>query len=364
MKKLISAALAMALGLSMAACGQTKTASSVSSQSVAASSEAVSTAESQNVSTFPVTVTDQAGREVTIASEPEKIVSGYYISSSALIALGAEDRMVGIEAKADKRPIYQLSAPELIELPSVGTAKEFNPEVCTSLEPDLVVLPIKLQSATESLVEMGIPVLYVNPESSTELDEMITLLGQATGTSEKAQQLLDFEENTGYELTGRMEESLSDATNVPSVYLAGNSDLLSTAGGNMYQSIMVAMAGGTNAAEELTDAYWADVSYEQLLAWDPEWIVLASDASYTVEEVLGDENLADCTAVKEGHVIQMPNAAEAWDSPVPSGILGSVWLAGQLHPDLVSEDYVNETIETFYQTFYGFDYAAIPSEQN
>ena len=364
MKKLISAALAMALGLSVAACGQSTATSSVSSQSQAASSEAVSTAESQNVSTFPVTVTDQAGREVTIASEPEKIVSGYYISSSALIALGAEDRMVGIEAKADKRPIYQLSAPELIELPSVGTAKEFNLEVCTSLEPDLVVLPIKLQSATESLVEMGIPVLYVNPESSTELDEMITLLGQATGTSEKAQQLLDFEENTGYELTGRMEESLSDATNVPSVYLAGNSDLLSTAGGNMYQSIMVAMAGGTNAAEELTDAYWADVSYEQLLAWDPEWIVLASDASYTVEEVLGDENLADCTAVKEGHVIQMPNAAEAWDSPVPSGILGSVWLAGQLHPDLVSEDYVNETIETFYQTFYGFDYAAIPSEQN
>lgn len=364
MKKLISAALAMALGLSVAACGQSTATSSVSSQSQAASSEAVSMAESQSVSTFPVTVTDQAGREVTIASEPEKIVSGYYISSSALIALGAEDRMVGIEAKADKRPIYQLSAPELIELPSVGTAKEFNLEVCTSLEPDLVVLPIKLQSATESLVEMGIPVLYVNPESSTELDEMITLLGQATGTSEKAQQLLDFEENTGYELTGRMEESLSDATNVPSVYLAGNSDLLSTAGGNMYQSIMVAMAGGTNAAEELTDAYWADVSYEQLLAWDPDWIVLASDASYTVEEVLGDENLADCTAVKEGHVIQMPNAAEAWDSPVPSGILGSVWLAGQLHPDLVSEDYVNETIETFYQTFYGFDYAAIPSEQN
>ena len=364
MKKLISAALAMALGLSVAACGQSTATSSISGQSQAASSEAVSMAESQSVSTFPVTVTDQAGREVTIASEPEKIVSGYYISSSALIALGAEDRMVGIEAKADKRPIYQLSAPELIELPSVGTAKEFNLEVCTSLEPDLVVLPIKLQSATESLVEMGIPVLYVNPESSTELDEMITLLGQATGTSEKAQQLLDFEENTGYELTGLMEESLSDATNVPSVYLAGNSDLLSTAGGNMYQSIMVAMAGGTNAAEELTDAYWADVSYEQLLAWDPDWIVLASDASYTVEEVLGDENLADCTAVKEGHVIQMPNAAEAWDSPVPSGILGSVWLAGQLHPDLVSEDYVNETIETFYQTFYGFDYAAIPSEQN
>ncbi|MFR6588965.1 MAG: hypothetical protein ACLURV_00685 [Gallintestinimicrobium sp.] len=34
--------------------------------------------------------------------------------------------MVGIEAKAGKRAIYKLAAPDLIELPSVGTAKEFD----------------------------------------------------------------------------------------------------------------------------------------------------------------------------------------------------------------------------------------------
>ena len=75
---------------------------------------------------YPVTVTDQAGREVTIEKEPESIVSGYYISTSLLLALGLKDKVTGIEAKADKRPIYKLAAPEFLELPNVGTAKEFD----------------------------------------------------------------------------------------------------------------------------------------------------------------------------------------------------------------------------------------------
>mgnify|MGYP000340960508 CR=1 FL=1 len=64
---------------------------------------------------YPVTVTDQADRTVTIEKEPTKIVSGYYIPSSLLIALGLSDKVVGIEAKADKRPIYKLAAPELLD---------------------------------------------------------------------------------------------------------------------------------------------------------------------------------------------------------------------------------------------------------
>ena len=91
--------------------------------------------------TWPLTVTDQAGRQVTIEKAPEKLVSGYYISTSLLIALGLEDQLVGIEAKAAKRAIYRLSAPELIDLPSVGTAKEFDLEGCAALAPDLVSCP-------------------------------------------------------------------------------------------------------------------------------------------------------------------------------------------------------------------------------
>lgn len=296
-------------------------------------------------------LTDQLGRTVTLEQTPQRIVSGYYISSSALIALGLEDKLVGIEAKANKRPIYSLSAPALIDLPNVGTAKEFDLEGCIALNPDLVILPAKLKNAAETLEQLGIPVLLVNPESGEQLEQMIALLGQATGTQERAEELLDF-------IAGQREnlETLLAEAEKHRVYLAGNSALLSTAGANMYQSDMMVLAGGENVAAELSDTYWAEISYEQLLAWNPEYIVLASDASYTVEEVLADPNLADCTAVKNGNVLQLPGDAEAWDSPVPSGILGSVWLAARLHGDLLPEDQAEEIIASFYETFYGFSY--------
>lgn len=296
-------------------------------------------------------LTDQLGRAVTLEQTPQRIVSGYYISSSALIALGLEDKLVGIEAKANKRPIYSLSAPALIDLPNVGTAKEFDLEGCIALNPDLVILPAKLKNAAETLEQLGIPVLLVNPESGEQLEQMIALLGQATGTQERAEELLDF-------IAGQREnlETLLAEAEKPRVYLAGNSALLSTAGANMYQSDLMVLAGGENVAAELSDTYWAEISYEQLLAWNPEYIVLASDASYTVEEVLADPNLADCTAVKNGNVLQLPGDAEAWDSPVPSGILGSVWLAARLHGDLLPEDRAEEIIASFYETFYDFSY--------
>ncbi len=298
-----------------------------------------------------ITLTDQTGRQATLAQTPERIVSGYYISTSALVALGLEDRLVGIEAKAAARPIYARSAPVLLELPSVGSAKNFDLEGCAALEPELVILPAKLKSAAQTLEGLGIPVLLVNPESQQQMEQMLSLLGRATGTQNRAEELLGF-------IAGQREnlETLLAEEEKPRVYLAGNSSLLCTAGAGMFQSDMILLAGGENVADKIADTYWADISYEQLLAWNPDYIVLASDASYSVEAVLSDPNLADCAAVKNGKVLQLPGDAEAWDSPVPGGILGSVWLASALHPDLVSEEDRDAVINQFYETFYGFRY--------
>lgn len=309
-------------------------------------------AEVAEAPTFPVTLTDQAGREVVIEALPEKLVSGYYISTSLLIALDADDRLVGVEAKADKRAIYRLAAPELIDLPNVGTAKEFDLEGCLALEPDLVILPLKLKNAAETLEQLGIDVLLVNPEDQQLLTEAIHLIAAATGTTEQAEQLLAF---TAAQET-RLTETTAEAEK-PSVYLAGNSSLLSTAGDAMYQSDMIRLAGGTNAAAAITDPYWVEISYEQLLSWDPAYIILASDASYTVEDVLADPALAGAAAVTIGHVYQLPSKAEAWDSPVPSGILGAVWLANVLHPELFSEADTAALIDEYYETFYQFTYS-------
>jgi iron complex transport system substrate-binding protein len=314
------------------------------------SSEESSTEADAEQTVYPVTVTDQAGREVTIEKEPSSIVSGYYISSSLLIALGLKDKVVGIEAKADKRPIYKLAAPELTELPNVGTAKEFNLETCAALSPDLVILPMKLKDAAQSLTDLGITVLLVNPESQDLLTEMINTIATATNTNSEAAKLLAYI----YSQKDMLTSALS-GVEPESVYLAGNSSFLSTAGPSMYQSSIIELAGGKNAADSITDTYWAEISYEQLLAWDPSYIIIASDAEYTVDDVMNDPNLAECTAVKNSHVYAIPGDMEALDSPVPAGILASVWLAGILHPDQVSADTYTTEITNYYETFYGIN---------
>ena len=123
----------------------------------------------------------------------------------------------------------------------------------------------------------------------------------------------------------------------------------------MYQSSIIELAGGKNAADSITDTYWAEISYEQLLAWDPSYIIIASDAEYTVNDIMNDPNLAECTAVKNSHVYAIPGDVEALDSPVPAGILASVWLAGILHPDQVSTDTYTTEMTNYYETFYGIN---------
>ena len=314
------------------------------------SSEESSTEADAEQTVYPITVTDQAGREVTIEKEPSSIVSGYYISSSLLIALGLKDKVVGIEAKADKRPIYKLAAPEMTELPNVGTAKEFNLEACAALSPDLVILPMKLKDAAQSLTDLGITVLLVNPESQDLLTEMINTIATATNTNSEAAKLLAYIDSQKAILTSAL-----SGVEPESVYLAGNSSFLSTAGPSMYQSSIIELAGGKNAADSITDTYWAEISYEQLLAWDPSYIIIASDAEYTVDDVMNDPNLAECTAVKNSHVYAIPGDVEALDSPVPAGILASVWLAGILHPDQVPTDTYTTEMTNYYETFYGIN---------
>ena len=296
-----------------------------------------------------ITIIDHIGREVTLEKEPETIVSGYYISTILLIALDQEEKVIGIENDGDKRPVYGMSAPDFLDLPGMGTVKEFDLETCATMNPDLVILPFKLKGMEESLEQLGIPVIFIKPESQKLLAETIEIIGKVTNSEEKAKELQAFIDKKINELEATLKN-----TEAPKVYLGGNSSLLSTAGPEMYQHSMIVNAKGTNVAEELTDTYWAEVSYEQILTWNPEYIILAADAKYTVEDVLSDASLQGCIAVKEGRVYQLPREIECWDSPVPGSVLGNLWLASILHPEAYSATAYEESVTEFYETFYGF----------
>lgn len=296
-----------------------------------------------------IELTDQAERKVTLEQPAQKLVSCYYITTYATLSLGIGDRLVGIEKKADTRPIYKMTNEKLLDLKQVGSLKELNVEAIAELKPDLVLMPMKLKDKAQTLTDLGIQVLVVNPETHEQLVEMLTLIGQACGVEDKAKQLTD------YYQTQIEKMSKVKASHQKTIYMGGNSSYLETAPATMYQNTLIEIAGGINAAKELEGNYWTKVSYETLLKMNPDMLIIPSSASYSVEDVLNDAQLKSLQAVPNKNVYQMPKGIEEWDSPIPSGILGTMWLHSLLHSDTYPFESFVKDVQDFYQTFYGFD---------
>lgn len=365
MKKFLSLALALIMALAMfAGCAQQgaeNAAEEPAAEEAPAEAPAEQPAEEAAAATvFPLTVKDQLGNEVTLEHAAERIVSGYYISSSTCIALGLKDKLVATEEKIDKRPIYKLAAPELIgNVGNVGSAKAFDLEACIAAEPDLVILPKKAKDYAATLTEMSIPAIVVNPESHEKLVEMVNLIAQLTGAEEKATALTARYDEVMKKVEG-LTANIVDADK-PTVYMCGTSSYLTTAPKDMYQASVVTSAGGKNAGDSLEGDSWTDISYEQFIAMNPDVIIIPTNnmangqPDFTADEVLSDEQLKEVTAVKNGAVYNMPTGFEAWDSPVPSGVLGMLWMTAKLHPEVYTMEEFAADAADFYKTFYGFD---------
>ena len=359
-KRLTGLLLAALMGLSaLSGCGQKEAAQTTAaaeaaaetvSETAAETEETVSEAAAEAENGGEIRVTDQAGREVTLEAPAEKLVSTYYISTALLVALGCEEDLVGIEMKADTRELYKLAAPELLKLPAVGSGKGVNVEETAALEPDVVILPKRLQDSVESFEALGIPVLVVNPETQEEFEECVSLLAEVTGKEETGEELLSY-------YHGKMEfaRELTRDADRPRVYLAAGSDYLSTCTSAMYQNDLIEMAGGENVSAGLTDSYWTAISAEQLLTWNPDYIFAVSYAEYTLEDIQNDAALAGTEAIKNGKVITFPSEIEAWDYPTPSSVLGVLWLTNQLHPELYSEEEYLEDAREFYEQFFDIE---------
>ncbi len=319
-RRVLPALLALLLLLPVAACGKKN--------------------EGENV------LTDQAGREVRLNGEAKRVVSCYYVTTYAMLSLGLSDRLVGIEKKAETRPIYAMAAPGLLSLPAVGSLKGIDAEAIAALEPDLILLPLRLAEQLPVLEALGLPVMVVDPETDASLTEMLTLIGTACGVGETAERLI--------RETDRIKQSGEETGERPSVLLCGNSSYLTAAPARMYQDELIAMAGGKNACAGYEGKTFVSLSYEAILALDPDYVVIPGGAGYTKADLTSDPALSALRAVREDRVLTMPGTFEEWDSPVPSGALGVLWLRTVLHPEETDAETFRKETAAFYETFYGF----------
>ena len=98
---------------------------------------------------------------------------------------------------------------------------------------------------------------------------------------------------------------------------------------------------------------FAQVGPEQIIAWDPEVILLNGfEKKLSPEDVYKNKLLADVSAVKNRRVYRMPIGGYRWDPPNQESPLTWLWLSQILHPKKFDWNLKN-VIDQKYKEIYG-----------
>ena len=119
----------------------------------------------------PVVLTDFQGRTVELRARPERIVSIGASNTEFLFALGAGDRVVGVDDFSDE--------PALAKAKDKVGGVRINLERVAALRPDLVVTIRFSDGTVEGLAAGGVPVLVVDPQGLADVPRTAILLGAA-----------------------------------------------------------------------------------------------------------------------------------------------------------------------------------------
>jgi iron complex transport system substrate-binding protein len=277
------------------------------------------------VTTYPLTLTDDAGREVTLAADPERIVSLAPSNTEIACALDACDELVGV-TDFDDYP------PEVSEVEDVVIFAQVDIEKVVAAEPGLVLAAgneLTPTAVIDQLTEAGLTVLVLYPESLDEVYADIELVGQALDAQPAARELVDAMRSR----VAAVEEAVAGADRPRTFYEVSIFEgTIYTAGEGSFIASLIETAGG----DAITgDPRSTSIAIEDLVAADPELILLgdaANDATVTPESVAARPGWSDTTAVREGRIVPMLDDVLI-TRPGPRIVEGLEALAGAIHPD-------------------------------
>lgn len=266
---------------------------------------------------YPLTITDFAGRNVTIEREPERIVSLAPSITESLFYIGAGDKLIGVTKWADFPPAVK-------NITRVGGyGKYANLELIASLNPDLILADSYSMAILNDLEKIA-PVVIVAPKNITDIYDAIELLGRITNREEAAESVVaDMEARVSYVTSmveGRPKPKVLFITWWNPIWVPGN---------GTFQDDLIQLAGGENIFSDMKG--WAQVSMEQVLKRNPDVIIISAHGAITPEDLCNTE-LANTNAVKNGRVFSISDE-NLVARPGPRIVYGLEEVAGYLHPD-------------------------------
>ncbi|WP_415378718.1 PGF-CTERM-anchored ABC transporter substrate-binding protein [Halosimplex sp. TS25] len=271
--------------------------------------------------TYPMTLTDETGTEVTIEEDPDRIAALAPSAAQILWSIGAQDEVVamprdynlgylnGTEGKTD---VVQDDGTVITEA-VVGS------------EPDLVLAPNVVPNETvQALRDSGLTVYKF--ESAADLEDVyakIELYGQLTGHYDEAGQ-------TSARMQGQVQavrDAVSEEEN-PRVYFSLASGW--TASENTFIGRLIEAAGGDNiaAGEINTSNGYGQLSDEVVTQKDPEWIVQNGQFGTVPKTAAFNES----TAVQEGNIVRVNRNFMSQNGP--RNVQPLKKMAQAFHPDV------------------------------
>jgi iron complex transport system substrate-binding protein len=294
------------------------------------------------------TIEDMAGNKVQIPYEVHRVVTAMYpIATQLVFIAGAQDKLVGIsdyDINDTMKKIYPRI--EGIYRPVRYNNGDITVEETIKMEPDVLFLS-KRNPQNAHLSKLGIPTVFLMLENPEQLMQGIMLVGEIMQKKERARLVINyFKKKLDY-----IHNKTSMIKNKKKIYYAGP-NMLSTAGGDFYQNFIIEYAGGINVARD-NKGGWSNISVEQLIAWNPDFIFMGKYGTARVENFMDDKRLKVISAVESKEVYMSPHYIGSWDVPNPESILGIMWLANKLYPREISFD-MKQEMKKFYTVCYGY----------
>ena len=340
----------------------------------------------------PITLTDVAGREVTVEAPAKRIILGEGRQIYLLGALERETpfaRVVGwredlLQADPDNYAAYAQKFPELKDLPTFGGFKDgtFDVEQAAALKPDVILMNLESKAATEDagyddkLAELGIPIVYVDFREDPMAHSVASMriMGQLTGHEDRAEEYVTFVEQQMARVTDVLAKAEFERPKVFVDRAGGYSDdcCMSFGDGNFGQYVEI--AGGENIAKGIIPVTFGTLNPEQIIASNPDQVIVTGgnwDAYVPGGAWVGLGPGADRAAARAKLQALTGRTAMTGINAVKTGEFHAIWhqfydnpyyfvavqqLAKWLHPDLFPDLDPEATLKELHARFLPVDY--------
>ncbi|MFZ5953249.1 MAG: ABC transporter substrate-binding protein [Candidatus Rifleibacteriota bacterium] len=305
-------------------------------------------------------IIDSRGNSVLLPRLPERIVitgrAGFMISNLAFFFKSASSRLISYSRSLqfhNSDQFYQLLDSKFSEWPEINSHNN-SVEELAALKPDLILAREVERNRLESgLKLLGLKAVFFDLEDPKVFFEEIENLGTIFGEPEKAQEVVNF--FSGWQK--RIAERLPVKTKPRVLHLFYSERegpvSFSVSPPSWIQARIVKEAGGDPVWFDAgADRGWKKVGFEQIAAWNPDYIMVTSyfsDVEVSVARLKQDKLWQKLQAVSNGRLLAFPEDYICWDQPDSRWILGQCWLAMVLNPEVV--ELKSDMAEIFNQFF-------------